>query len=60
MVVPSNPKAEQNPRRLIVMAEKHKSPQKRLQTPGCQERQISSKSAAKFDCLRRGGTGKSF
>ena len=63
MVVPPNPKDEQNPRRLIVMYEKHKSPYKWLLNTYkvSEETNFFYKSAAKFDCLpKRGGTGKSF
>ncbi len=63
MVVPSNPKDEQNLRRLIVMYEKHKSPYKWLLNTYkvSEETNFFYKSVAKFDCLpKRGGTGKSF
>jgi hypothetical protein len=63
MVVPKNASAEQNPRRLVVMFEKHKSPYKWLLNTYevSEETGFTYKSAAHFDCApKRGGTGKSF
>jgi hypothetical protein len=63
MVVPKNTKAEQNPRRVIVMYEKHPSPYKWLLNTYnvSEETNFSYSSAAKFDCApKRGKTGKSF
>ena len=52
MVVPANGKDEQNPQRLIVMYEKHKSPYKWLLNTYkvSEETGFIYKSAAKFDC----------
>jgi hypothetical protein len=63
MVVPKNSKSEDNPRRLIVMNEKHKSPYKWLLNTYAvsEETPFSFKSAAKFNCNpKRGGTDKNF
>jgi hypothetical protein len=63
MVLPKHESDEQNPRRLIVMFEKHESPyQWLLNTYGVSEETgFTYKSAATFDCAptKRGGTGKS-
>jgi hypothetical protein len=62
MVVPKNKKAEDNPRRLIVMNEKHKSPYPWLLNTYkvSEETPFSFKSASGFNCNpKRGGTGKS-
>jgi hypothetical protein len=63
MVTPENKKDEQNPRRLIVMFEKHPSPYKWLLNTYSvsEETNFFYASAAKFDCApKRGKTGKSF
>jgi hypothetical protein len=62
MVVPKNKKVEDNPRRLIVMNEKHKSPFPWLINTYqvSEETPFSFKSSADFNCNpKRGGTGKS-
>jgi hypothetical protein len=63
MVEPKHKKDEQNPRRLIVMFEKHTSPYKWLLNTYAvsEETGYTYPSAAKFDCApNRGKTGKSF
>jgi hypothetical protein len=63
MVHPKQASAEQNPRRLIVMFEKHPSPYKWLLNTYkvSEETGFTYPSAAKFDCApNRGKTGKSF
>ena len=63
-MVSAKGKAEQNPQRLIVMYEKHKSPYKWLLNTyqACRRRRATASSPpSKFDCApNRGKTGKSF
>ena len=62
MVTPERAKDEQNPRRLVVMFEKHESPYKWLLNTYdvSEETGYTFKSAEKFDCApKRGGTGRS-
>ena len=63
LVVPKDKNADQNPRRLIVMNEKHRSPYPWLINTYqvSEETPFSFKSADQFNCKpNRGGDGKSF